>query len=159
SGAVGASVTIAGTNFGATKGASVVKFNGTTATVTTWSATSIAVTVPAGATTGEVTVTGGGGASNGGGFTISASPNLTSVSPSKGIVGTVVTVSGSNFGASQGSSSVKFNGVAAIPTSWSATNITAPVPAGTTSGNVVVTVAGSSSNGMMFSMDQPPVVT
>ena len=54
-------MTITGTNFGATKGTSTVTFNGTTATPTTWSATSIVVPVPAGATTGNVVVTVGGG--------------------------------------------------------------------------------------------------
>lgn len=49
-GAVGASVTIAGSNFGGTQGTSTVKFNTTTAAVTTWSSTSIVATVPAGAT-------------------------------------------------------------------------------------------------------------
>ena len=39
SGAVGASVTITGTNFGSTKGTSTVKFNGTIAATTSWSAT------------------------------------------------------------------------------------------------------------------------
>ena len=58
-------MTITGTNFGATKGTSTVTFNGTTATPTTWSATSIVVPVPAGATTGNVVVTVGGLASNG----------------------------------------------------------------------------------------------
>ena len=37
-GAVGASVTIAGSSFGSTQGSSTVKFNGTMATVTTWGA-------------------------------------------------------------------------------------------------------------------------
>src|SRR5580765_7533620 len=58
SGAVGASVTIAGTGFGATQGTSTVKFNGTTATtISSWNATSIVATVPTGATTGNVVVT------------------------------------------------------------------------------------------------------
>src|SRR5258706_753802 len=49
SGAVGAAVTITGTNFGSSQGSSTVNFNGTIATITTWSATSSAVTVPTGA--------------------------------------------------------------------------------------------------------------
>jgi hypothetical protein len=65
-------VTITGTNFGATQGASTVKFNGTAATATSWSATSIVLAVPTGATTGNVVVTVGGLASNGVAFTIQA---------------------------------------------------------------------------------------
>src|SRR4029077_4097016 len=76
--------------------------------------------------------------------------------------GTSVTISGANFGATQGTSTVKFNGIAAVPTSWSATSIIAVVPAGATTGNVVVTVGGVASNGVSFTVTAdttPPVVT
>src|SRR5208283_918276 len=69
SAAVGASVVISGSNFGASQQGSTVTFNGTAATATSWSATSITVTVPSGATTGNVVVTVGGVASNGWPFT------------------------------------------------------------------------------------------
>ena len=71
-GPVGASVTITGTNFGSTQGTSTVSFNGTVATATSWSATSILVHVPTGATTGYVVVTAGGVPSNGAWFTLVA---------------------------------------------------------------------------------------
>src|SRR5246500_2499497 len=58
--------------FGSTQGTSTVTFNGTAATVTSWSATSIATSVPTGATTGNVVVTVGGVASNGVSFTVSS---------------------------------------------------------------------------------------
>ena len=57
-GKIGTSVTITGTNL---TGATVVKFNGTTAAIGTNTAASIATTVPAGATTGPITVTTAGG--------------------------------------------------------------------------------------------------
>ena len=57
-------------------------------------------------------------------------PSIASVSPVTGTVGTAVVISGTNFGATQGTSTVKFNGTAAIPTSWSATSIAVPVPSG-----------------------------
>jgi hypothetical protein len=163
SGLAGTSVTITGANFGATQGTSAVKFNGITTTPTSWSATSVVVPVPAGATTGNVVVTVGGVASNGVSFTV-AVPGLsiTSLSPTSGVVGTSVTITGVNFGAAQGTSTVKFNGIAATPTSWSATSIVAPVPAGATTGNVVVTVGGVASNGVNFTVQTdttPPVVT
>ncbi len=63
-GAVGDSVTITGTGFGAAQGASTVTFNGTEATVTSWSDTEIVVTVPVGATTGNLTVTTSGGSAS-----------------------------------------------------------------------------------------------
>lgn len=150
SGSVGTPVTITGTNFGATKGTSTVVFNGMTAAPTSWSATSIVVPVPAGAITGNVVVTVGGIASNGLTFTVTTAPTLTSLSPASGVVGTSVTILGTNFGATKGTSTVRFNGVTGTPTSWSATNIVVPVPAGATTGNVVVTVGGVASNALTF---------
>jgi hypothetical protein len=47
-----------------------VTFNGVNAVPSAWSATSITVTVPAGATTGQVRVTVGAGVSNGIQFTV-----------------------------------------------------------------------------------------
>jgi hypothetical protein len=57
SGPPGSSVTIAGAHFAPTSGANLVAFHGTPATVTAASANSITVTVPAGATTGRLSVT------------------------------------------------------------------------------------------------------
>lgn len=56
SGATGVSVTITGSNFGATVGANTVKFNGQTATISSASATSLTVTAPDGVTTGKISV-------------------------------------------------------------------------------------------------------
>jgi YD repeat-containing protein len=153
SGATGTSVTIAGTTFGATQGTSTVTFNGTTATPTSWSATSIAVPVPATATTGPVVVTVSGQASNGVTFTVTLPPPaISGLSPTSGTVATPVTISGSNFSAAQGTSTVTFNGTPAAPTSWSATSIAVPVPASATTGPVVVTVSGQASNGVTFTV-------
>jgi hypothetical protein len=161
SGAVGALITINGTNFGATQGTSTVTFNGTAATVTSWSATSIVVTVPAGATNGNVVVTVGGVASNGVPFTISGAPSITSLTPNSGPVGTMVTIAGSNFGATQGNSTVLFKGtgVSATVNSWSNTSIVVIVPTGATTGNVTVTVNGALSNGVTFTVTATPSIT
>ena len=156
SGAVGASVTITGTTFGGTQGTSTVAFNGTIATPTTWSASSIVVPVPTGATTGNVVVTVSGQASNGVSFTVFATPSITSLSPSSGSVGTAVTIAGTNFGSSQGTSTVTFRGILATPSSWSATSIVVPVPNGATSGSVQVTVNGVASNGSSFILSSLP---
>ncbi len=69
--------------------------------------------------------------------------DVTSLTPASGPVGTSVTITGANFGATKGTSTVTFNGTTATPTSWSATSIVVPVPAGATTGNVVVTVGGA----------------
>src|SRR5947199_330277 len=98
SGAVGASVTITGTNFGSTQGNSTVKFNGTAATPTSWNATSIVAPVPSGATTGNVVVHASGVDSNGVSFTAYPAPSISSLSPTSGPTGASVTISGSNFG-------------------------------------------------------------
>jgi hypothetical protein len=159
SGSVGTTVTLMGTNFGATQGASTVTFNGTPAgNANNWSATSITVLVPAGATSGPVVVTVAGMTSNSVGFTVTPPPpSITSLSPTSGPVGTSVTLTGTNFGSGQGASTVTFNGTpAGTANNWSATSITVPVPAGATSGLVVVTVGGMTSNGVAFTVVGPP---
>ena len=57
SGPVGTSVIIYGTGFSATPASNTVKFNGTTTTVRTASTTVLTANVPAGATTGTISVT------------------------------------------------------------------------------------------------------
>ena len=92
----------------------------------------------------------------------SSGPSITSLNPTSGVEGTLVTSAGANFGATQGTSTVKFNGMVAMPTSWSATSIAVPVPAGATTGNAVVTVGGVASNAVSFTVTSdttPPVVT
>ncbi len=79
-------------------------------------------------------------------------PTITSLSPMTGAVGTTVTITGLLFGSTQGGSTVTFNGTTATPTSWSATSISVPVPTGATSGNVIVTVSGVTSNAVWFTL-------
>src|SRR5713101_3923247 len=159
SGAVGASVTISGSNFGSTQGTSTLSFNGTLATPTSWSASSIMASVPAGATTGNVVVHTSGVNSNGVAFTVVAAPAITSLSPSSGPVGTSVTIAGTNFGTTQGSSTVSFNGLLATVTSWSSTSIVAAVPSGATTGSVIVHASGGNSNGITFTVTVPPSIS
>jgi RHS repeat-associated protein len=77
---VGTSVTITGTYLGATQGA--VTFNGTAATIASWSATSIVAVVPTGATTGNVVVTASGVAIYAGPFIVLEAPTF---SPGGGV--------------------------------------------------------------------------
>ena len=89
------------------------------------------------------------------GTLLAASPTISSLSPNTRLHAgaTVVTITGSNFGPTQGSSTVTFNGtVATTFSSWSDTVIKVTVPTGTTNGNVVVTVGGVPSNGVAYSM-------
>ena len=117
---------------------------------------------PSGATTVIVTPT-GGSASNAAAFTVTSLPAptaaITSLSPASGPVGTSFTITGSNLGAS---GAVTVGGVTAATSAWSATRITATVPAGLTVGskNVVVTPAGgAASNALSFTVTAPPAPT
>jgi gliding motility-associated-like protein len=97
SGPVGTSVTITGTNFSTTPASNEVKFNGTTAVVSASTATSINTTVPAGATTGTITVTvGGNSATSASSFTVTTStgnqPPVISESISAVPIGGIVTI-------------------------------------------------------------------
>jgi 6-phosphogluconolactonase (cycloisomerase 2 family) len=85
---------------------------------------------------------------------------LTSVTPTSGIVGTTVVVSGTGLGAAQGASVISFGGVTATVTAWSATSLTAVVPAGAFPGrrDVMATVAGTASNTEGFTVALPPCV-
>ena len=77
-GVVGTKVTITGTKFDATPANNVVKFNGIQATVTAATATSLETTVPAGATTGTVSVTvGSSTVTSTSPFTVSATDKAT----------------------------------------------------------------------------------
>lgn len=150
SGGPGTPVTISGSAFGSTQGTSTVTFNGVLAVPTSWSNSSIVVPVPAGATTGSVVVTVGGASSSGSQFSVG--PTITALSPSSGVAGTVVAVTGANFGLSQKSNSITFGGVGAIPTSWGPSRIVVPVPPGATTGGVVVTIGSLASNSVTFNV-------
>lgn len=120
SGPEGTEVTITGTDFGVQGSSSAVSFNGTPAVITSWTDTSIVVTVPTGATDGEVVVTNDVGSSGPGDpdsfFDVTVPPSLppavTSVTPSSGTTagGISITINGSNF---VSGASVTLGGVAA----------------------------------------------
>ena len=145
-----ASVSLTGAGFGATQGSSTVQFNNVTASVSSWSNTSITVTVPSNATSGPVTVTVGGVTSNGVQFTAAGSFSITSISPTSAPLGASVTITGSAFGSTQGNSSVSFNTIDATVTSWSNTQIIAVVPLAASPGPVSVTVDNLTAQGPTF---------
>jgi Carboxypeptidase regulatory-like domain/IPT/TIG domain len=150
SGAAGTQITISGSGFGIAQGSSSVTFNGTAAIPFSWSASSILVPVPAGATTGPLFVSAGGINSNSVTFTVLPGPSITGISPSTGAPGVSVTITGQNFGASQGTSVVRFNGLPASAGSWSATSISATAPANVSTGPVTVSTGQQTSNGVVF---------
>jgi hypothetical protein len=158
-GPVGTSIKIVGNNFGSTQGASTVTFNGTTATPTSWSNTQIFAPVPSGATTGPIVVTVGGVASNHVNFVVGTPPTISYTNPVNGPVGTSITIVGNYFGSTQASNALTFNGTTATPTSWSNTQIVTPVPSGSTTGPIVVTVGGVASNHVNFTVGTPPTIS
>jgi hypothetical protein len=80
------------------------------------------------------------------------SPTITSIQPDSAAIGDTVTIKGTNFGTTQGTSSVRFApGVTAtVVAPWSDVSIRVEVPVGAASGAVSVTVNGIASKGMQF---------
>ena len=159
SGPVGATLTITGTNMGAS---GAVTVGGLTAATSAWSSTSITCAIPAGLTIGAknvvVTPT-GGAASNALAFTVTVPPAptaaLTSLTPDHALTGASVTIAGTNLGSG---GTVRFGTTAATTTAWSATSITATVPASLSVGATSVTVTptgGAASNALGFTVDAP----
>jgi hypothetical protein len=156
SGNVGTVVVIAGANL---DGATAVSFNGTAAIpFTVDSPQQITATVPAGATTGKITVTTPNGtAQSGGVFTVTTSPVITGFDPAVGSTGTTVAINGANL---TGATSVKFNGTTAAFTVNSGSRITTTVPAGAASGPIsVATPAGSVQSAASFTVVAAPAIT
>jgi len=72
------------------------------------------------------------------------------------MVGLQVTLTGINFGSTQGTSTVKLNGVTCSVVNWSNSSITAIVPSGATSGPFTVTVGGQSAMSPTLTVTQIP---
>ncbi len=147
SGLVCTSVTIAGANFGASKGTSTVTFNGTAATISSWSNTSIVAVVPSGATTGSVVVTVGGVASNGSAFTVLATPTISVTSsgtPStygNSVTFTAAVTSGDTNTATFYSGSTSLG--TATPSGGTATLTTSSLPVGSDSITATIAAGGN----------------
>jgi len=144
SGPVGTSVTIYGAGFSATPANNAVQFNGTAATVAASDAGSISTTVPAGATTGRISVTvGGNTVSSGTDFVVVVPgvPTISSFAPSAGAAGDSVAVSGTNFDTTAGGTTVKLNGVSAGATVTGNTALSFVVPVAAASGRITATTS------------------
>jgi hypothetical protein len=124
--------------------------------------TQIRVVVPAGATTGKVVITTGGGTTASVlDFDVTEDPlppSIDAFSPARGPIGTEVTIMGTALGAT---TAVTFNDVAASSfTIDSATQIRAIVPSGATTGPIGVNApAGSSTSVNSFIVTSSTTVT
>jgi hypothetical protein len=132
---IGTSVmTVDGTNLGSSSAGNSVTVGGVTMTSTAWSSTSITGIVPTtvAAGTDNVVVTVGGNASNA--YSVVCYPRIVSITPATGMAGTdVVTIDGFGFGAPQGTSIIRFNGLnGGTAASWSNTRVTMVVPSAAT---------------------------
>jgi|GEM_PF-1270802 len=152
-GMVDTEVTIIGNNF---LGTTAVTFNGVPATVfTVESNTTLRASVPAGATTGKITITNASGnGSYAQDFVVTTPPVITSFTPNEGAPGDEVTLTGSHF---TGTTTVSFNGKTATTFFVdSDTQIRAIVPSGATvgTGKIVVTnSAGSATSTNDFTVN------
>jgi YD repeat-containing protein len=159
-GPVGTVVTIYGTSFSSTPSQNTVTFNGVAATVTSASATQIATTVPAGATTGLIAITTPSASiTSDTSFTVTTStaPTITSFTPIIGTPGTAVSISGTNFESTLANNSVIFNTHYALLSSANSTTISTSVPAQATSGRIsVATPAGKATSVADFFVPPAP---
>ena len=156
-------LTLTGGNFGTRRGSGYVLFTSnvrpSVADYVSWSNSRIVVKVPARARSGNVQVTTSNGTSGTKLLQIeSRSPQITSVSPRRVQYNQVVTVTGSNFGSSRGSSTVRIGSVV-IPSSslasWSNTRIRFRVPTNIRSGNVTVRTSAGTSNAIRLEITSP----
>ncbi|SHG80306.1 hypothetical protein SAMN04488109_1914 [Chryseolinea serpens] len=152
SGPAGTVVAVSGNNF---ENITDVFFNGIKAkTFTMKSTTSLEATVPASAGAGLITVVSAiGSGSSGHAFTIT--PLVTAVRPASGMVGTPVTIDGSDF---TGVSDVTFNNVRANFSITNDTQIATTVPQTATSGYLAVSNSAGSSN-IYFTVSPAPALT
>ena len=140
----GTSVAISGSNFGTSGGS--VTFGGTSVTSSGWSATSITVTAPAGiagSTVYVIVTTTANGSTDATDLQATylydspTNPNITNINPNQGSEdgGTAVTLSGSNFGLTEGIVYIGGSAVDSGDVSWSSTSIIFTTPAYATTGN------------------------
>jgi hypothetical protein len=143
-GPTGQSVTLTGTNFGSSQSTGFVTVEGHTAAVTSWGNTSVVITIPAAAVDGDVVLTRSDSeVTDGVGFDVV--PSLTDFTPTRRVIGELLTINGSGFGDTRGSSTVTFNGGSITCgtddyDTWSATQLTVYVPDGAETGTITVDI-------------------
>lgn len=155
-GPVGTTVTVTGSNMSTVTG---VSFAGANATgfVVNGGGAAVTVNVPAGATTGAVTLLSPNGNADAGTFTVDASlaPVIEAMAPDAGPPGTVVTLSGPGLG---GVTEVRFGGVVATKlTVLDPNTVKVAVPTGAVTAPVeVVGPAGSTTSTGVFTIQPLP---
>jgi hypothetical protein len=151
-GSAGTQVTIAGTGFGTTQGNGTVWLGTTYGTVVSWTDTQILAVVSDISTSGIVQIQQNGLLSNSVPFTVNTA-TISSISPTTGVPGTNVTITGSGFGADQGNGQVRLGTANGIVQSWSPTQVVAQVAAGSLSGSAQILQGGVWSNSVPFTVN------
>jgi hypothetical protein len=148
-GIVGTDITIQGTNLST---AQTVQFSGGASAVPkNVTATSVTVSIPAGATSGAFSIqTLGGSAASPGPLTVIVVPVVTGFSPSAGPVGTVVTVAGAGF---TGITAASVDGYPAVFTFVNDNSVTVTVPIGADTGPIhIKNAAGLGSSPLNYTV-------
>lgn len=173
-GAVGSAVAIQGSGFSPLPGDNVVTFGGG-AEGAVFMATSkqLIVSVPTGATTGNVTVKTRGKTSNASNFVVSAGGGgsggpggfyVSEVSPNNGVPGDYINLMGAGFSPTAASNTITFQKsgggtVTVTPAFADANSLSVQVPATAISGPVSVTVGGNVSNRFYFNVNVPTLLS
>jgi hypothetical protein len=129
---------------------------GTSQTITMAQSVDVGLAVNSGSTTALTTATFDNVSVN---SAVAPAPLITSASATTGSIGSQVAINGSSFGASQGNSEVLLNAAPVTINTWGATSISISIPAGATSGPLVVSVAPSmnDSNPVIFTVTSQPL--
>jgi alpha-tubulin suppressor-like RCC1 family protein len=90
-------------------------------------------------------------------ITVRSLPVISDVSPSSGLAGTLVTITGTNFGATQGTSSLSLGTTIGIVETWTDGSITARIAAGASSGTVQVRLPDRKSNALPLTVLTPVI--
>lgn len=153
-GEIGTEVTIAGVNFSDQVSANAVTFSGVPAVIKSASTTQIVAVVPDRAVTGAVVVTVNGQTATGPNFTVVTPVPLTiaTITPSSGLVGIDVTITGTGFSATPAENIVKVNGVAATVKRATAVQLVVTIPANATTGPITVEVKDKTVTGSVFTV-------
>ena len=164
-GQVGDSVVIAGDGFNPTLVDNAILFNGVPGQVTYANPSEIDVTVPAGATSGPISVVAyDQNATSPSDFTINppaTPPTITGFTPTNGIVGATVTINGTNFDPNSDNDYVGFQAadgwVLATVTSASQNQLVVTVPDGAIAGQISVQAGDPfCESSIAFTVTPPP---
>jgi trimeric autotransporter adhesin len=172
----GSQITIYGNGFDTTTANDTVTFNGVSATVISATANQLVIQVPAGATSGPVSVTVGNSTASSAQTFVSTAPSITGISPTVIADGGSITITGSGLNPIQGGTSVEAGsaegGITSISNlqvqatisgsqlSSGPVEVTTPYGSATSSGDLVIlpqgiTPANVTSTGVLIAAGSP----